>query len=80
MGYHALKNSAMNILPYQYPEFSEYRTQSVQDFRFALGKRIREDVFLWTFEKKLEKAEKSVDVFKVLNSLLSRQNHKSQNL
>ena len=72
--------SAMKILTYQYPEFSEYRTQSVQDFRFALGKRIREDVFLWTFEKKLEKAEKSVDVFKVLDSLLSRQNHQSQNL
>ena len=67
--------SAMKILPYKYPEFSEYRTQSVQDFRFALGKRIREDVFLWTFEKKLEKAEKSVDIFKVLDSLLSRQNH-----
>ena len=30
--------SAMKILPYQYPEFSEYRNQSVQDFRFALGK------------------------------------------
>lgn len=72
--------SAMKILTYQYPEFSEYRTQSVQDFRFALGKQIREDVFLWTFEKKLEKAEKSVDVFKVLDSLLSRQNHQSQNL
>ena len=72
--------SAMKILPYQYPEFSEYRNQSVQDFRFALGKRIREDVFLWTFEKKLEKAEKSVDIFKVLDSLLSKQSHQSQNL
>lgn len=51
--------SAMKILPYQYPEFSEYRNQSVQDFWFALEKWIREDVFLWTFEKKIEKTEKN---------------------
>ena len=69
--------SAMEILPYQYPEFFEYWNQSVQDFWLALEKWIREDVFLWTFEKKLEK---TVYIFKVLNSLLSKQNHQSQNL
>ena len=69
--------SAMEIMPYQYPEFFEYWNQSVQDFWLALEKWIREDVFLWTFEKKLEK---TVYIFKVLNSLLSKQNHQSQNL
>ena len=58
--------SAMKILPYKYTEFSEYQNQSVQDFRFALGKRIREDVFVWTFEKKLEKAENSEEHLQVL--------------
>lgn len=47
--------SVMKILPYQYPEFSEYRNQSVKDFWFALEKWIREDVFLWTFEKNSKK-------------------------
>lgn len=72
--------SAMKILPYKYTEFSEYQNQSVQDFRFALGKRIREDVFVWTFEKKLEKAEKSEELLKALDSLIFNQKHQSQNL
>ena len=37
---------AMKLLPYQDEAFSKYRRESVQDFRFALSERIRQEVFL----------------------------------
>ena len=36
---------AMKILPYQYEQFSEYRTKSVQEFRFELSQGIRSQIF-----------------------------------
>ena len=36
---------AMKILPYQEESFSKYRTESVQEFRFALSEQIRQQVF-----------------------------------
>ena len=37
---------AMKILPYQDGHFSEYRTISVQEFRFGLSQGIRSQIFL----------------------------------
>ena len=37
---------AMKILPYQNEHFSEYRTKSVQEFRFELSQGIRSQIFL----------------------------------
>ena len=45
---------AMKLLPYQDEAFSKYRKESVQDFRFALSERIRQEVFYATFVKKSE--------------------------
>ncbi len=41
---------AMKILPYQEESFSKYRTESVQEFRFALSEQIRQQsrVILYT--------------------------------
>ena len=36
---------AMKILPYQNEHFSEYRTKSVQEFRFELSQGIRSHRF-----------------------------------
>ena len=36
---------AMRLLPYQDEVFSKYRTESVQEFRFALSEQIRQQVF-----------------------------------
>ena len=40
---------AMKILPYQDEQFSEYRTKSVQEFRFELSQGIRSQIFLTNF-------------------------------
>ena len=37
---------AMKIMPYQNEHFSEYRTKSVQEFRFELSQGIRSQIFL----------------------------------
>ena len=42
---------AMKILPYQNEHFSEYRTKSVQEFRFELSQGIRSQIFCHFREK-----------------------------
>ena len=37
---------AMKLLPYQDKIYSEYRTKSVQEFRFELSQGIRSQIFL----------------------------------
>ena len=41
-----------NLLPYQDEAFSEYRTESVQEFRFVLSGQIRHQVFYAIFMEK----------------------------
>lgn len=61
---------AMKLLPYQDEVFSKYRNKSVQDFRFALSERIRQEVFFATFVKKSESIIKSSVLMKVLKYLV----------
>lgn len=44
---------AMKLLPYQDESFAKFRTESVQDFRFALSELIRQQIFLSTFLKNI---------------------------
>lgn len=69
--------SAMKLLPYQDEAFSKYRNESVQDFRFALSERIRQEVFFATFVKKSESIIKSSVVMKVLKCLVQQKDYHS---
>ena len=64
---------AMKLLPYQDEVFSKYRNESVQDFRFALSERIRQEVFFATFVQNIETAIKSNAIIEALMPLLQRQ-------
>ena len=64
---------AMKILPYQEEAFSKYRSESVQEFRFALSCGIRQQVFYATFLQNLETGIKSNAFMKALKQLLQRQ-------
>ena len=57
---------AMKLLPYQDKTFSEYRTKSVQEFRFELSQGIRSQIFFATFVKNVEVHIKSNDMTKAL--------------
>ena len=65
---------AMKLLPYQDEAFSKYRNESVQDFRFALSERIRQEVFFATFVKKSESVIKSSVLMRVLKYLVRQGN------
>ena len=54
---------AMKLLPYQDKFFSEYRAESVQEFRFAISRQIQERVFCATFAKNIETHMKSNAIF-----------------
>ena len=54
--------SAMKLLPYLETDFSEYQTESVQDFRWYLSKRIREQLIIQSFVKTLETQIKSSSI------------------
>ena len=58
---------AMKILPYQNEHFSEYRTKSVQEFRFELSQGIRSQIFFATFLEKVENRIKSSQNFNNFN-------------
>lgn len=64
---------AMKILPYQEESFSKYRTESVQEFRFALSEQIRQQVFYATFVRNIETSIKSSVVMKALKQLIRQQ-------
>ena len=64
---------AMNILPYQDEQFSEYRTKSVQEFRFELSQGIRSQIFLTNFVRNIETHIKSNAMTKALKQLIHQQ-------
>ena len=64
---------AMKLLPYQDKTFSEYRTKSVQEFRFELSQGIRRQIFFATFVKNVETNIKTNAVKKALNRLIHQQ-------
>ena len=63
---------AMKLLPYQDKEFCEYRSQSVQEFRFVLSGKIRQQVFYAHFVKNIETQIKSNAVMKALKCLVQK--------
>lgn len=63
---------AIKLLPYQDETFSKYRKESIQDFRFALSKGIRQEVFFATFVKKSESIIKSSDLLRTLKYLVQQ--------
>ena len=66
---------AMKLLPYQEGAFSKYRNESVQDFRFALSERIRQEVFFATFVKKSESVIKSSVLMRALKCLVQQKGY-----
>lgn len=66
---------AVKLLPYQDKAFEMYRTQSVQDFRFALSEQIRQQVFYAIFVEKVETGIKSNALIKALKQLIQKQEH-----
>ena len=64
---------AMKILPYQEDTFSKYRSESVQEFRFALSEEIRRQVFYATFLQNVETGIKSKAFMNALKQLLRHQ-------
>ena len=64
---------AMKILPYQNEHFYEYRTKSVQEFRFELSQGIRSQIFFATFAKNIETHIKSNTLKQALKQLIRRQ-------
>ena len=63
----------MKILPYQNEHFSEYRTKSVQEFRFELSQGIRSQIFFATFVRNIETHIKSNVIIKALKQLIHQQ-------
>lgn len=67
---------AMKLLPYQDETFYEYRNQSVQEFRFALSEKIRQQVFYAHFVKSIETQKKSNAFIKALKQLIQRNGYR----
>lgn len=66
---------AMKILPHQDTAFSKYRTESVQEFRFALSAQIREQVFYAVFAKNIETHIKTKTIINALKQLVQQQGY-----
>ncbi len=66
---------AMKLLPYQDETFSEYRTESVQEFRFVLSEQIRQQVFYAIFVEKVETSIKSNAIKNALKQLIQQQGY-----
>ena len=66
---------AMKILPYQDEAFSKYRTESVQEFRFALSSQIREQVFYALFVENIENHIKSNTMMNALKQLIQQRGY-----
>ena len=63
---------AMKILPYQDEAFAKYRTESVQEFRFALSEKIRHEIFFANFVQNIETSIKSIAVSNALKRLIQQ--------
>jgi hypothetical protein len=72
--------SAMKILPYADETFADGRSKSVQEFRFAISERIREQVFFASFVQSLETHNKSVTIITLLKQWVSRYSNRSHKL
>lgn len=59
----------MKIFPYTEETFSQYRGGSVQEFRFAISGRIRQQVFYANLVQNIETNIKSNVIAKVLKQL-----------
>ena len=66
---------AMKLLPYQEEKFSEYRSESVQDFRFFISQKIREQIFYASFVQTIETGIKSSWMMNAIKRLVSRQGY-----
>ena len=66
---------AMKLLPYQEEKFYEYRSESVQDFRFFISQKIQEQIFYTSFVKTIETRIKSTWVINMLKRLVNRQGY-----
>ena len=60
---------AMKLLPYMEETMSQYRSSSVQEFRFALSEQIRRQVFYANLVQYIETRIKSMAIIKVLRRL-----------
>ena len=63
---------AMKILPYQDEAFAKYRTESVQEFRFILSEKIKQEIFFANFMQNIETNIKSTAVSKALKRLIQQ--------
>lgn len=63
---------AMKLLPYQDEVFAKYRTESVQEFRFALSEKIRHEIFFANFVQNIENSIKSTAVSNALKRLIQQ--------
>lgn len=63
---------AMKLLPYQDEVFAKYRTESVQEFRFALSEKIRREIFFANFVQNIENSIKSTAVSNALKRLIQQ--------
>ena len=68
-----IRYCAMKILPYRDEHFYEYRTKSVQKFRFELSQGIRSQIFFATFVENIEIHIKPNAMAKALKQLISQQ-------
>ena len=66
---------AMKLLPYSDELFYEYRSVSVQEFRFALSEQIRRQVFYAIFVKNIETSIKSTSIMNALKQLIQQQGY-----
>ena len=71
---------AMKLLPYSDKTFEKYQDCSVQEFRFSLSERIREQVFIASFVETLETGLKSSPVIESLIHHIFHQEKSSVNL
>ena len=60
---------AMKLLPYMEETLSQYRSVSVQEFRFVLSEQIRRQVFYVSLLQYIETHIKSMAVIKALRKL-----------
>ena len=66
---------AMKLLPYQDESFSDFRDNSMQDFRFALSEGIRQQVFFATLVQNIETQIKSSSIINALKQAIVKQEH-----
>ncbi len=64
---------AMKLLPYMEETLSQYRGVSVQEFRFALSKQVKQQIFYASLAQNIENHIKSTAIIKALQRLCLRE-------